>query len=65
MKELCAQARTIFIVSHALGTIQELCTDAIWMNQGELIKRGSPEEITESYLRFLKVGPSAIAMEDV
>ena len=65
MKELCAEARTIFIVSHALGTVKELCNDAIWMNKGELISRGSPDEITEAYLRYLKVGDTAIAMEDV
>lgn len=65
MRELCDQARTILIVSHALGTIQELCTDAIWMHKGELIRRGTPDEITEEYLRFLKVGESALTMEDV
>jgi len=65
MKELCAQARTIVVVSHALGTIQELCSDAIWMNKGELIERGTPQDITASYLRYLKVGESAITMEDV
>lgn len=65
MEELCAEARTILIVSHALGTIKELCNDAIWLNKGELVRRGTPDEITDSYLRYLKVGESAITMEDV
>jgi len=65
MKELCAQARTIIIVSHALGTIQELCSDAIWMHKGELIRQGRPEDISDEYLRFLNIGESVLALEDV
>ena len=34
MRELCGQARTIVLVSHALGTVRELCDQAIWMDQG-------------------------------
>ncbi len=65
MRELVSQARTIVIVSHAMGTIVELCNDAAWMHRGELIQRGDPEEVTESYLRFLKVGESAVVREDL
>jgi ABC-type polysaccharide/polyol phosphate transport system ATPase subunit len=43
IKELCTQARTIFIVSHALATVQELCNDAVWLHGGVLQSRGEPE----------------------
>ena len=36
MRELCQQARTIVLVSHALGSIEELCDVAVWMHKGEL-----------------------------
>jgi teichoic acid transport system ATP-binding protein len=65
MKELCSQARTIFLVSHALGTITDLCTDAVWLHQGRLVKRGDPVQIVREYKRFLKVGDSYITDEDV
>ena len=42
MRELCEQARTIVLVSHALGAIEELCDEAIWMHKGELRDVGRP-----------------------
>lgn len=65
MKELCSQARTLFLVSHALGTITDLCTDAVWLHQGRLVKRGDPTQIVREYKKFLKVGDSYITDEDV
>lgn len=65
MRELVAEARTIVIVSHAMGVIQELCSTVAWLHQGELIRSGEPQPVCEAYLRFLKVGDSAIALEDV
>jgi ABC-type polysaccharide/polyol phosphate transport system ATPase subunit len=65
MHELVGEARTIVIVSHALGTIRELCNRAIWMHNGELIQIGDPDSVVEAYMKFLKVGESAIALEDV
>ena len=34
MRQLCKEARTIVLVSHALGTVRELCDQAIWMDKG-------------------------------
>ena len=42
MQELMAQARTIFLVSHALGSVVDLCNDAIWLQKGELVPAASP-----------------------
>ena len=36
MQELCAQAGTILLVSHALRSVEQLCTDVAWMHNGEL-----------------------------
>lgn len=65
MKKLCAEARTIFLVSHALGSIKELCTEAIWLHKGKLVMHDSPDEIVAGYTNFLKVGEDAITLEDV
>jgi ABC-type polysaccharide/polyol phosphate transport system ATPase subunit len=65
MKELCQQARTIVLVSHALGTIQELCDVAVWMHKGELRMQGEPDAVIDAYTQFLEVGEDALTMEDV
>jgi ABC-type polysaccharide/polyol phosphate transport system ATPase subunit len=65
MKSLVEEARTMFLVSHALSSIREMCNDAIWMNKGELMMRGAPADVIKEYTRFVKVGESAYTLEDV
>jgi ABC-type polysaccharide/polyol phosphate transport system ATPase subunit len=65
MQELCGGGRTIVLVSHALGTIQDMCDFAIWMHQGELQKQGAPDEVIDAYTAFLEVGEDALTMEDM
>jgi len=64
MRELCSQARTILIVSHALQSIRELCNEVIWMHNGKLALRGEPAEVVEAYRQFLEVGESDIALDE-
>ncbi|KSU78675.1 teichoic acid transport system ATP-binding protein [Pseudarthrobacter enclensis] len=52
MDELRAQAGCVFIVSHSLETIRDMCTRVIWLDKGELIMDGSPEETTDRYRDF-------------
>ncbi|TLM72960.1 ABC transporter ATP-binding protein [Pseudarthrobacter sp. NamB4] len=52
MDELRAQAGCVFIVSHSLDTIRDMCSRVIWLDKGELIMDGSPEETTELYRDF-------------
>jgi ABC-type polysaccharide/polyol phosphate transport system ATPase subunit len=65
MLELCGQARTIFVVSHAAGTIRDLCNDCVWLHKGQLVQRGTPDEVIKEYLAFQEVGEDAVVMEDV
>jgi ABC-type polysaccharide/polyol phosphate transport system ATPase subunit len=65
MRELCGQARTIVLVSHALGSISELCDQAIWMHDGELRMWDQPDPVIEAYTQFLDVKDDAITREDV
>jgi ABC-type polysaccharide/polyol phosphate transport system ATPase subunit len=65
MKKLCSQSRTIVLVSHALGTIQDLCDTAVWMHQGELQMQGEPQKVIDAYTTFLDVGEDALTMEDM
>ena len=65
MRELCAQARTIVLVSHALGSIEELCDQALWIHKGELRLWDEPERVVKTYTHFLNVKEDAFTMEDV
>jgi len=65
MRELCSEDRTILLVSHALGSIKELCDSAIWMHNGELRMWDDPDSVVDSYTEFLEVGEDAFTMEDV
>src|SRR5439155_13778425 len=49
MRELCGQARTIVLVSHALASIRELCDQALWMHKGELSMWGEPDPVVDAY----------------
>lgn len=65
IRELCQEARTILIVSHALSSLNELCDQAIWMHRGQMLASGKPEEITDKYLKFLNVGELPSSYEDL
>jgi ABC-type polysaccharide/polyol phosphate transport system ATPase subunit len=65
MRELCREDRTILLVSHALGSIKELCDQAIWMHKGELKMWDEPDAVVDAYTEFLEVGEDVFTMEDV
>ena len=65
MRELCSEDRTVVLVSHALGTIQELADHAIWMDKGQLRMWDEPEPVIDAYTEFLEVKQDAVTLEDV
>jgi ABC-type polysaccharide/polyol phosphate transport system ATPase subunit len=65
MRELCSEDRTVVLVSHALGTIQDLADQAIWMDHGELRMWDEPETVINAYTEFLEVEQNAVTLEDV
>jgi teichoic acid transport system ATP-binding protein len=65
MRELCGEDRTILLVSHALGSIEELCDEAIWLHKGRMKLWDEPSAVVDAYARFLGVKEDAVTMEDV
>lgn len=56
MKELISDThRTVIIVSHSLDTISELCDEVLWLEKGEVIMKGSAEEVIPKYQEFMSV----------
>ena len=64
MNELMGNARTMMVVSHGLGTIKEICNDAIWLDHGKLVKRGSPDDVVDAYTKFVDSGDAATSFHD-
>ncbi|MDJ0351359.1 ABC transporter ATP-binding protein [Pseudarthrobacter sp. PH31-O2] len=52
MLELLGQAGTVFLVSHSMSTILDLCNRAIWIDQGELLADGAPADVVKWYRLF-------------
>ena len=65
MRELCAEARTIILVSHALGSVRDLCDEVIWLHDGELRMWDEPGAVIDAYTKFLEVGEDSVTLEDV
>ena len=65
MRELCSEDRTVVLVSHSLGTIQDLADHAIWMDHGQMRMWDEPETVVNAYTEFLEVEQNAVTLEDV
>jgi ABC-type polysaccharide/polyol phosphate transport system ATPase subunit len=65
MHELLGHSSTMLLVSHALATVKDLCTDCIWLDHGRLMMRGQPDEVVTAYTRYLEVGQTPEVLEDL
>lgn len=52
MLELLGKAGTVFLVSHSMSTVLDLCNRAIWIDQGELLADGTPADVVKFYRLF-------------
>lgn len=52
MLELLGQAGTVFLVSHSMSTVLDLCNRAIWIDEGELLADGTPADVVKWYRLF-------------
>ncbi len=54
MKNLISDKnRTVIIVSHDLGTLQEICNRILWIHDGELQQLGTTEHVLDEYRKFM------------
>lgn len=49
MDEMLDNAGTIFLVSHAAKTIEDMCNRAVWLHEGRIIADGDAEEVARAY----------------
>ena len=65
MAELRESARAVFVVSHGLDSIKEMCNEVMWLDRGKLLMRGEPADVVDAYIKFVKVKKSASNLEDM
>lgn len=53
LKEIKAAGTTIVLVSHSLGQVEQLCDTSIWINDGEIVMKGTPREVHPCYLDYM------------
>lgn len=55
MKSLISDdARTVIIVSHDMNTLSEMCTQILWIHDGEMKELGNPKTVLAHYIEFMK-----------
>jgi lipopolysaccharide transport system ATP-binding protein len=53
MQKKILSDKTIVLVSHSAGTIRQLCTRAVWIEEGVTRMEGDTESVIEAYEAFL------------
>lgn len=48
--ELKDSGKTVVIVSHALGTVRDLCDEVALLDHGKLLAIGTPDEVIDTYM---------------
>lgn len=52
IEDVAQKGRTVLFVSHNMGMIRALCQHAIFIEKGQIIKRGKPDEIISLYMTY-------------
>lgn len=55
MHQLVDGAGCVFLVSHSVTTILEMCNRVVWLDMGELIMDGGAKEVVTWYRRFTQL----------
>lgn len=49
MKDIAEGGRTVLFVSHNSGAIRNLCKNAIWLDNGRIVKIGTADDVVKDY----------------
>ncbi|MFP4634630.1 MAG: ABC transporter ATP-binding protein [Nitriliruptoraceae bacterium] len=49
IREMIAEAGTVFLVSHTLKAVTDVCNRVLWLDHGQLVADGPPERVVAAY----------------
>jgi lipopolysaccharide transport system ATP-binding protein len=52
MTEVAGHGRTVLFVSHNLGAVNKLCSRALLLRDGRVVREGDPRAVTREYLTY-------------
>jgi lipopolysaccharide transport system ATP-binding protein len=55
MSRLLEGGASVLMVSHALDHIVRFCSEAIWLERGQIVERGPALEVVRAYAQFIRV----------
>jgi lipopolysaccharide transport system ATP-binding protein len=50
MGRVASEGRTVLFVSHNLLAVQSLCSEVIWLQNGQIARQGKPDGVVSAYL---------------
>jgi lipopolysaccharide transport system ATP-binding protein len=65
MSEVARSGRTVVFVSHNLGSIEDLCSRAVLLSGGQVVKAGPAREVISHYLSRRSAGGTTIDLRDL
>jgi teichoic acid transport system ATP-binding protein len=51
IQEIIDSARAVVVVTHSMNFVERVCTRAIWLDQGKLVKDGDPKSVIDAYFK--------------
>ncbi|SRR5579871_821157 len=64
MESVATEGRTVFLVSHNMEAITNLCTRAIWIDDGRVRADGDPNDLVRDYLATTRSEIGKISLAD-
>jgi lipopolysaccharide transport system ATP-binding protein len=62
VRNVSRSGRTIFFVSHNIGSVLEICTSAILLDEGRLVARGAVRDVVAQYYNALNDGGGGLSV---
>ena len=63
IKELCKRGKIVIVVSHGMGTINDICNRCLWMDAGRIEMDGKPVDVTQAYIEAVREADEKALLE--
>ena len=52
IRDIRKSGTTILFVSHSIYHVRQMCDEAIWLHEGQVVMHGKPVDVTDEYVNF-------------
>lgn len=63
IREICTRGKIVFVVSHSMSSIREICNRCIWLENGRVMMDGDPKIVTEAYLQAIREADEKVLLQ--